>query len=78
MLVTNGIATVLLVFHPYYRDSFNFEVDAAEMVDGSRQFRFSSLIFRGAALPRRLPCAGASIRSNWKAQRGSTSNQERW
>lgn len=35
MLVTNGIATVLLVFHPYYRDSFNFEAGDEEMVDGT-------------------------------------------
>jgi hypothetical protein len=34
MLVTNGFSTVLLVFHPYYRDSFQFETGAEEMVDG--------------------------------------------
>jgi hypothetical protein len=34
MLVTNGAATVLLVFHPYYRDSFNFTIGAEEVVDG--------------------------------------------
>ena len=34
MLVTNGIATVLLVFHPYYRDSFKFEIGPDEMVNG--------------------------------------------
>jgi hypothetical protein len=34
MLVTNGAATVLLVFHPYYRDSFNFTIAADAMVDG--------------------------------------------
>ena len=34
MLVTNGVATVLLVFHPYYRDSFNFEALAEEPIDG--------------------------------------------
>ena len=34
MLVSNGVATVLLVFHPYYRDSFTFESGADEMVDG--------------------------------------------
>ncbi len=34
MLVTSGIATVLLVFHPYYRDSFNFEAGPEESVDG--------------------------------------------
>lgn len=34
MLVTNGIATVLLVFHPYYRDAFIFKTGPAETVDG--------------------------------------------
>jgi len=34
MLVTNGVATVLLIFHPYYRDSFNFEALAEEQIDG--------------------------------------------
>ena len=34
MLVTNGFSTVLLVFHPYYRDSFQFTTSADEMVHG--------------------------------------------
>jgi hypothetical protein len=34
MLVSNGVPTVLLVFHPYYRNSFKFEVGAEETVDG--------------------------------------------
>ena len=34
MLVTNGVATVLLVFHPYYRDGFTFEAGAEESVSG--------------------------------------------
>lgn len=35
MLVTNGIATVFLVFHPYYRDGFTFSTGAPEMVNGA-------------------------------------------
>lgn len=34
MLVTNGVATVLLVFHPYYRSSFTFDAGAEEVVEG--------------------------------------------
>jgi len=34
MLVTNGFSTMLLIFHPYYRDSFNFESGAEEVIDG--------------------------------------------
>lgn len=33
MLVSDGVATALLVFHPYYRDSFQFEAGAVGMVD---------------------------------------------
>lgn len=34
MLVSNGITTALLIFHPYYRDSFKFEIGDDETVDG--------------------------------------------
>jgi hypothetical protein len=34
MLVTNGVATVMLVFHPYYRDSFTFQAGAEETING--------------------------------------------
>jgi len=34
MLITNGAATVLLVFHPYYRNSFTFEAGSEETVNG--------------------------------------------
>lgn len=34
MLITNGVATILLVFHPYYRDGFTFDIGADEMVNG--------------------------------------------
>lgn len=34
MLVTNGIATVLLVFHPYYRQAFEFKTGAEETLNG--------------------------------------------
>ena len=30
MLVSNGIATALLIFHPYYRDSYSFEIGAED------------------------------------------------
>ena len=34
MLVTNGFSTVLLVFHPYYRDSFQFTTSADVILNG--------------------------------------------
>lgn len=34
MLTTNGMTTVLLVFHPYYSDSFSFETGRDELLNG--------------------------------------------
>lgn len=34
MLVTNGFSTALLIFHPYYRDSFTFDTGPDELVNG--------------------------------------------
>lgn len=35
MLITNGISTALLVFHPYYRNSFDFAIESEQMLGGS-------------------------------------------
>lgn len=34
MLTTNGITTVLLVFHPYYSGGFDFQIRPEEVIDG--------------------------------------------
>ncbi len=34
MLTTNGMTTVLLVFHPYYSDAFSFETGRDELLGG--------------------------------------------
>lgn len=34
MLITNGISTALLVFHPYYSNSFDFAIQPESMVGG--------------------------------------------
>lgn len=34
MLVSNGIATALLIFHPYYRDSYSFELGDPALASG--------------------------------------------
>lgn len=34
MLLTNGFSSLLLVFHPYYRNSFDFTVEAPTLEDG--------------------------------------------
>jgi hypothetical protein len=62
LLVTNGFATLLLIFHPYYQDSFEFADLGQEMVSGRRlskiQFRHkkgtkspSVLVLRGREYP---------------------------
>ncbi len=45
MLVTNGFSTLLLIFHPYYRNSFKFESGEADVVDGEPavQVHFSEI-----------------------------------
>jgi hypothetical protein len=34
LLLTNGFSTLLLVFHPYYRNAFDFTVGPAETLEG--------------------------------------------
>jgi hypothetical protein len=41
LLVTNGFATLFLVFHPYYAQSFRFTALDAEAVDGHRLSKVS-------------------------------------
>lgn len=48
MLVTNGFSTLMLIFHPYYRDSFQFEPLPDEDLDGRQvaKIRFSHIAGR--------------------------------
>ena len=39
LLVTNGFATLILIFHPMYQDCFEFSQAAEEMMDGKRVVR---------------------------------------
>jgi hypothetical protein len=45
LLVTNGFSLLMLIFHPYYRDSFEFEALPDEFVAGHRmaQVRFTHI-----------------------------------
>ena len=58
MLITNGIATVLLVFHPYYRDGFNFETGGEETVDGKRVIPIHFAHIPGRRTPAALALRG--------------------
>ncbi len=39
LLTTNGFSTLLLVFHPRYRDSYRFYLDGDDLIDGKRLIR---------------------------------------
>jgi hypothetical protein len=58
MLVSNGLPTVLLVFHPYYRDSFKFEAGVAETVDGKTMIPIHFEHIRGRRTPAALALRG--------------------
>ncbi len=47
LLVTNGFATLFLVFHPYYAGSFRFTALDDEVVDGQRLSKVSFQHVRG-------------------------------
>ena len=78
LLLTNGFSTLLLVFHPYYRNAFDFTAGPAESWKGGRWCRFTLRISRARAHRRRWPCAGANSRSIWKARRGWMRVRGRW
>jgi hypothetical protein len=45
MLVSNGFSMLFLIFHPYYRNSFQFETESDQQVDGKtyRRLRFTHI-----------------------------------
>lgn len=58
MLVTNGVATVLLVFHPYYRNSFTFDAGADEVVEGRSAIPIHFAHIAGRRTPAALALRG--------------------
>ena len=58
LLVTNGFSTVLLVFHPYYRDRFTFETGPDEVADGLELIPVSFSHIRGRRSPAALALRG--------------------
>jgi hypothetical protein len=45
MLISNGFSMLYLIFHPYYRNSFRFEPESDEVIDGHvyRRVRFDHI-----------------------------------
>ena len=58
MLLTNGFSTMLLIFHPYYRNSFGFTLAGEEMIDGRRMLRVQFEHIPGTRTPAALSVRG--------------------
>jgi hypothetical protein len=58
MLITNGMSTMLVVFHPYYRDSFEFQARPEEYVDGRATVPIAFTEIPGRRTPAALALRG--------------------
>jgi hypothetical protein len=58
MLVSNGFATLFLVFHPLYANSFEFSDAGEELVDGHRLTKIAFQHIRGTRSPAALALRG--------------------
>jgi hypothetical protein len=58
LLITNGFSTLFLIFHPYYRDSFRFEEEGPEVVDGATLTRIRFTHIAGTRTPAALSVRG--------------------
>ncbi len=58
MLITNGFSMLMLIFHPYYRNSFEFQAMPDEIVDGHRLVKVGFTHLRGTRTPAALAVRG--------------------
>ncbi len=58
LLVTNGFATLFLIFHPYYAESFRFTLGNSETRDGHTLQKVSFEHLRGTRSPAALSVRG--------------------
>jgi hypothetical protein len=58
LLLTNGFSTLLLVFHPYYRNAFDFTAGPAENLDGRSVIPVHFAHVQGARTPAALALRG--------------------
>ncbi len=58
LLVTNGVSTILLVFHPYYRDGFEFAVQPDEVIDSRHAIPIHFAHIPGRRTPAALALRG--------------------
>ena len=58
LLVTNGFATLFLVFHPYYAGSFEFTAVGPDLIGGHKEEKVSFQYVRGRRSPAVLALRG--------------------
>lgn len=58
LLITNGFATLFLVFHPYYQDSFEFTDEGEEIVAGHPAVKIGFRHIAGTRSPMALALRG--------------------
>lgn len=58
LLVSNGFATLFLIFHPYYANSFEFTNQGSEIIDGHSLTKIGFQHIRGTRSPAALSLRG--------------------
>lgn len=58
LLISNGFATLFLIFHPYYAESFQFALLDSEVVDGHQLSKVSFQHISGSRSPAALALRG--------------------
>ncbi len=58
MLISNGFSMLFLVFHPFYRSSFQFELQGEDTIDGVRMVRVAFRHHPGSRTPAALAVRG--------------------
>jgi len=58
MLVSNGFSDLFLIFHPYYRNSFEFDSGQEQIVDGKRMLVFQFRHIPGTRTPAAVAVRG--------------------
>ena len=76
MLVSNGFATLFLVFHPYYSSGFEFTDVGEDEVGGHKFHKVQFKHISGMRCLPRCHCEAVNTRWTWRGWRGSTRRPE--
>lgn len=61
MLISNGFSNLFLIFHPYYRNSFEFSLDHQEVVNGIEMWVIKFRHIEGTRTPAAIAVRGREI-----------------